>query len=140
MKIEQIVAYLLVSTVIVIFAMLVLFTMATSAGNGGEYWGYDGRIDPREAAFEAFDAGDYRFLDVALPPYEDELTDFTPGVMGCEALPDGDEPVLRRSLEQPMHAEDSLRLATEFARKFNREMALSLNSELQAECRVFYDF
>ena len=138
MKTEQIVTYLLVSTVIVLFAVIVLFTMTTAAGNGGEYWGYDGRVEPWEAASAAFEEGDYRFLDVTLSPYNDKLTDFTPGVMGCESIP-GEVPGLRRSSGEPLHAEDSLRLATDFARAFNRELAAILNSRLQARCVIHYD-
>ncbi len=139
MKTEQIVSYLLVSTVIVIFAMLVLFTMTASAGNGGEYWGYDGRVEPLEAASAAFEDGDYRFLDVTLSPYNDKLTDFTPGVMGCEHLPDEYMRGLRSSTGEPLHGVDSLRLATDFARAFNRELAFILNSRLQARCVIAYD-
>ena len=134
MKIEQIVSYLMVSTVIVIFAMLVLYTMMDSVGNGGEYWGYDGREDPRWAARDAFRDGDHRFLDVALPPYDDLLTDFVPGITVCAGGTGDYEPGLRRSLSEPLHAELSLRAATEFATEFNRELGYALGDDRLAYC------
>ena len=134
MKIEQIVAYLLVSTVIVIFSMLVLFTMMSSVGNGGEYWGYDGKVHPVPAATEAFGAGDYRLLDVDLPPYEGEFTDFVPGVVPCDGTLTDYLPGYRRSSSEPLHAEDSLRLATDFAAIFNDELAYWIGSENKEVC------
>ena len=136
MKIEQIVSYLMVSTVIVIFAMIVLYTSMASVGNGGEYWGYDGKIRPTEAAYRAFENGDRRFLAVALPPHENRFTDFTPGVGACANMPDGNQPSTIRSHSEPLHAQDSLHLATKFAREYNRDMAWSLNSVYQADCEV----
>ncbi len=136
MKIEQIVSYLMVSTVIVIFAMIVLYTSMASVGNGGEYWGYDGEIRPRYAAYQAFENGDRRFLAVTLPPHDNRFTDFTPGVGACANLPDSIEATTIRSSSEPLHAQDSLRLATKFAREYNRDMAWSLNSVYQADCEV----
>ncbi len=136
MKIEQIVAYLLVSTVIVIFSVLVLFTMVDSVGNGGGYWGYDGRVDPRLAARDAFDDGDYRLLDVALPPHDNRLTDNVPGVALCEGGVGKYYAGVRRSSGEPRHAESSIRLATEFAREFNWELALDLNNVFSAGCEI----
>jgi hypothetical protein len=37
-------------TVVLMFALLLIFYSFGCAGNGGEYWGFDGYIDAREAA------------------------------------------------------------------------------------------
>ncbi len=116
-----------------IFFVLVLYTMATSVGNGGEYWGYDGRKEPRTAAYEAVLAGDYRFLDVNLRPYQDELTAYTPGLKGCSNYLINELDVRRSSVE-PMHTEDSLKLASRFAQSYNQEIVLALNRDRDAKC------
>ena len=137
MKTEQIVVYLMVTTVMMIFFVLVLYTINTTVGNGGEYWGYDGSIEPYMAAAESFESGNYRFLDVNLPPYDDLLTDFVPGVMGCPQYSDSNELEVFRSSETLLHAADSVRLATGFARSYNQTMARALNRELDAGCVTF---
>ena len=136
MKTDQIISYLLVSTTIVIFAMLVLYSMQTAVGNGGEYWGFDGIEDPYGAAQTSWASGDYRFLDVNLPPYEEYLTAVTPGVGACVNHPASEALRFRPSGEVPLHTDDSLRLAAEFAWRYNTTLVKRLNAELGAECEV----
>ena len=139
LKTEQIVSYLLVTTVITIFAVLVLYTMMSSIGNGGEYWGYDGRKEPRNAARESMLAGDYRFLDVNLPPYENRLTSLLPGLTGCTNYVIDQLSVLHSS-DEPLHAEDSLKLAMSFGGAYNREIAWELNRDRDAGCQVLWSY
>lgn len=140
MKTEQIVSYLLVTTIMMIFTVLVVFTMQVEAGNGGEYWGYDKKTDPFDAAVAAWERGDYRFLDVNLPPFEEQLTNFVPGVGACTNHPHGDTIRYRHSSGTPLHSDDSLRLAAQFASRFNLTLARSLNFRNSADCEVSYQW
>lgn len=63
---EQIAKLLFATTVVTIFMYLLVFYSVGQAGNGGEYWGFDGAIAPERAAWQSFENGDYRFLEIIL--------------------------------------------------------------------------
>ena len=138
MKTEQIVSYLFLSTTIVVFAILILYAMQTAVGNGGEYWGMDGRTHPRSAAVTAWESGDYRFLDIGLEPHEENLTVAVPGVGVCANHPMGNDIRYRRSSDTPLHAADSLKLATIFAWDYNYALAQHLNWKNDAGCELIW--
>lgn len=67
-----------------VFCYLLFFWSMSQAGNGGEYWGFDGHIDPVRAADEYFEANDYRFLELDLRDSLDREFTGTPAVLACE--------------------------------------------------------
>jgi len=133
---EQIVKLLFATTLLAIFAYILIFTSLGRAGNGGEYWGFDGRLSVADAAQITFESGDHRFLEVRLHQPLEPQNDYVPGVAYCG--PEYHEPGLpkRPSVSEPIHGQDSPRLADEFARSFNIAMAEMLNENYDAECVV----
>ena len=137
MNTEQIAKLLFATTVVTIFTYLLFFTSIGQAGNGGEYWGYDGFTEPYHAASDAYDRGDYRFLSIDLPDALGKRYQATPAYQHCENHPFGSAHALRVSSQVPLHGADSIRLATTFATRYNDVMAYSLVDKMGGRCEVF---
>lgn len=131
---EQIVKLLFATTLLSIFAYLLIFTSVGQAGNGGEYWGFDGSVQPFVAAGRSFDAGDYRYLEVDLTDPLGNRVRVTPMYWRCDNHPSGSNNGSRPTLREPMHGGDSVRLATDFALEFNNQLNSLMQSELNICC------
>lgn len=125
---------LFATTILTIFCYLLFFTSMAYTGNGGKYWGFDGHLEPWRAAADAFEVGDYRFLEVALPDANGTPVRYVPLIAACESHPFGEDNMLRPSSSDPIHGPDSIRLASDFAYSFNSRMATFLEYELGIEC------
>ena len=136
----RIVNLLFATTIVTFFAYILFFVGIGQAGNGGEYWGLNALEEPHIAAADAFDSRDYRFLRVKFSSLRAGNVDLVPGVMECERHPFGPNNHLRLPIADPMHGEDSVRLARTFAHRYNSRMAMLLNFELDANCEVLYGF
>jgi len=123
---EQIAKLLFATTLLTIFACVLIFWSTGLAGNGGEYWGYNGQLEPSDAAQNAFSAGDYRFLEVDLTDSNGKRVHVVPMWLRCHDHPPGSELVTRRSAHRLIHGYDSVRLAKNFAEHYNNEMNLLL--------------
>ena len=132
----RIVSLLFATTIVTFFAYILVFVAVGQAGNGGEYWGFNGSEEPYNAAVDAFDSRDYRFLRVKFRGLRTGDVDFVPYVIECKQHPFGPGNYLRPPMVEPMHGEDSVRLAKTFAHKYNYRMAMLLNFELDANCEV----
>ena len=136
---EQIAKLLFAATILTIFVYLLFFYSIGYAGNGGEYWGFDGYIEPWKAAQDSFEHNETRFLEINLLDANGNLVQYVPLIPACENHPFGGQNFSRPSITEPLHGLDSIRLATEFARRFNSSMASNLEVELGIRCQVFLD-
>ena len=127
---------LFAATVVLIFALLLIFYSFGYAGNGGEYWGFDGYIDARQAARNSFEEGEMRFLKVDMTDATGKRLQFLPGIVECDVHPLGSHNISRNSGASPLHGPDSASLATDFARTFNFELVELLMKNGLAECDV----
>ena len=134
MQMEQIVKLLFAATLLSIFAYILIFASIGGAGNGGEYWGYDGSIEPHVAASRSFDSGDYRYLEVDLTEPLGKRVQQVPMYWGCRDHPLGREKDSRPMLREAMHGPDSTRLATDFSLRFNNRMNSLMELELDICC------
>jgi len=132
--VEQIAKLLFATTLLTIFAYALIFTSTGLAGNGGEYWGYDGQIDAKEAARLSFDAEDYRYLEVDLTDSNGTRTQVVPVYARCRDHPLGWKFVTRESGSELIHGYDSVRIATDFAEQFNNTMNNLFVMELGVCC------
>ena len=108
----------------------------SQAGNGGEYWGFDGHIHPVRAAAESFEANDYRFLELDLRDSLGRSFTGIPAIRSCDSHPAGKSNFTRTSSNSLLHGIDSTGLATDFAHDFNQRMASLMKYELSIECEV----
>ena len=136
----RIVNLLFAITLVTFFAYILFFVGIGQAGNGGEYWGLNGWEEPHIAAVEAFESRDYRFLHVKFSGLPTGNVDIVPGVLECERHPFAPNNHLRPPMASPMHGDDSVRLARDFAHRYNSRMAMLLNFELDANCEVLYRY
>ena len=136
---EQITKLLFAATFLSIFCYLLFFSSMGQAGNGGEYWGFDGYVEPWKAAEMSFDKRDYRFLQVAIRDPFGGITLEAPAYQGCDNHPLGKEYALRPSSEEPIHGVDSVRLAADFARRYNQSMMWRLADMMNNRCEIWTD-
>jgi hypothetical protein len=132
----QIARLLFAATVVSVFALILLFYSFGYSGNGGEYCGFDGRIDAREAASASFEEGDFHFLKVDMHSSMGRRLRIVPGVANCTVHPLGLQSNSRASATAPIHGPDSARLAQSFAGAFNLSMVRLLEEERLADCDV----
>lgn len=131
---EQIAKLLFTATAVSIFCYVIVFAVVDVAGNGGEYWGFDGRESPRIAAVKSFDSGDFRFLSIDLTGQMGQRVREVPYANQCDGHPYGPDNLARPNVIQSKHGQDSIRLATKFARNFNQRMAMLLGHEQYIRC------
>lgn len=136
---EQISKLLFAATFVSMFCYLLFFSSMGQAGNGGEYWGFNGYIEPWEAAEMSFDNRNYRFLQVAIRDPLGKTAREAPAYQACDNHPMGKENALWSSLEEPIHGVDSIRLATEFARRYNESMTWLLADMMNNRCELWTD-
>ena len=133
---ERIAKLLFATTVVTIFAYLLVFTSLGQSGSGGEYFGFDGTETPWEAARNSFGNGDYRFLEVNVVNVDGIRIRQAPAYQRCDNHPYGANNHLRTGSEEPVHGADSGRLATDFARQFNQEMTTQLSIQMGGRCEI----
>lgn len=139
MSIEQIAKLLFATTLLSIFCYLLFFSSMGRAGNGGEYWGFNGYMEPWEAADESFQHRDYRFLEVNLRNPLGGMTRVAPAYQGCDNHPFGKDNALRSSSVEPIHGGDSEKLATSFARQYNQSMTWLLADQMDYRCELWVE-
>lgn len=139
MRIDQITKLLFAATVVAIFSYLLVFSSMGHAGNGGEYWGFDGYTEPWLVARNSFKKGDYRLLEVAVPDPFGKVALKAPAYQPCDNHPLGKENALWRSSGEPIHGADSFRLAHGFAGEYNRTMMWQLSDLMNNRCEVWTD-
>lgn len=131
---EKIVKLLFATTLLTIFAYILIFASVGLAGNGGEYWGYDGNDDPTVLAGQEFEGGDYRFLMLDFDNLESGTIASVPAIESCRNHPLEPHNYARPTQIESKHGQDSYRLAYSFARTYNSSMAFRLNEKFAAEC------
>lgn len=136
---EQIGKLVFATVFLSIFSYLLFFSSMGQAGNGGEYWGFSGYTEPRQAAAVSFDEGDYRFLEVTLIDEYGNLYQDAPAYQRCDNHPLGADNALHASATEPIHGLDSTRLAAAFARGYNQEMTWLLRDKMNQRCEIVVD-
>lgn len=132
---ERIAKLLFAAIFLSIFSYIMVFSFVSMSGNGGEYWGFDGYVEPYVAASRAFDAGDTRFLKVDLVESNGNRLDNIPHVGACENHPFGVLNAFRPTIVGPMHDRDSIPLARKFALAYNSQMEWRLRNEKYFVCK-----
>ena len=130
----QIAKLLFATTLLSIFVFLLIFTSVGQAGNGGEYWGFDGAIEPHIAAARSFETGDYRYLEVDLTDALGKRVQSTPMYSRCPDHPLDRDHDSRPMVRDAIHGADSIRLAEDFALQFNNRMNALMEVELGICC------
>lgn len=136
MPFERILALLFATTVVMLFSLLLFFTAIGEAGNGGEYWGFNGAEDPARAASRVHESGDHRLLRVELTPALGDKISALPLDAWCNGEPYGEGLPSRASVDQLIHGIDSVERATAFAARFNQIMAIHIGEVSDPRCRV----
>ena len=133
----QIARLLFATTFVSIFRYLIVYLFIAGAGNGGEYWGFDGHIEPYRAASQAYDAGDLRFLGYDLADEFGQRVRRIPVYSACDNHPYGPEDFYRMNDPEARHGKDSVRLANAFAHRYNDTLAYILDTEMNLICKKF---
>ena len=139
MQMEQIAKLLFATTFLTIFCYLLFFSSMGHAGNGGEYWGFSGYDEPYDAARASFDKRDYRFLQLDIVDQFGIRERDAPAYQRCDNHPFGSDNALRLSSSDPMHGADSVRLATNFARRYNQIMTWQLADMMNGRCEEWVE-
>ena len=134
---SQLVVYSVCAMIFVLLALVGYFSIVPA---NSEYWGLDPDIDPKSAAFTAFDDGDFRFLAVRYKATKTDTLDHIPGINGCNNHPDGPG--------KPAHATETLsqfdpavlKRLRNYSRSYNGWMAKQLNEHHAADCQIQYTF
>ncbi len=132
---EKIARLLFATAFLTIFSYLLFFSSMSHSGNGGEYWGYNGIVEPDKAARLSYENRDYRFLavnlDVQFLPrlYRDQRE-----YKICENHPFGATNSLRSSSAEGLHNRESYSLAMHFARQYNLAMERYLAKQMGFRC------
>lgn len=131
---EQIAKLLFATTLLSIFTYILFFSSMTHSGNGGEYWGFNGVIEPNEAARISFENRDYRFLAVNIDYEQFTRHTMSPEYQLCSNHPFGAANSLHQSSTEPLHNRQSKYLATNFASRYNEIMLDRLAEQMNYYC------
>ena len=132
--IEQIATLLFATTLVTIFSYLLAFYAFSSAGNGGRYWGFDGRIEAQAAAELRYTSGDRRFLAYEFSgPIAGRQRGFD-GVYRCDFHDHAPRAHLRLNEIDGRHGADSVSKAASFAREYNDALRALLAAERRYWC------
>ena len=131
---ERIAKLLFATISLFLFCVVLLFVSVDSAGNGGEYWGFDGRVEPWRAARRSFEAGENRFLAYELETEFRGTVRSSPKAYRCDFHPPGKNGHVRFNQIPARHGYDSVRLAESFAFEYNDRLAALLSYEERYWC------
>ena len=130
----RIVQLLFAATLLAIFSYLLIFTSLSRSGNGGEYWGFDGHIEPRVASQESYDAGDYRFLAVEMREPGAITHVYTPRATECLRRSSGQRVQIRQAVVNTEVGDRKPHIAWGFADEYNEEMRELLSTDWSFDC------
>ncbi len=131
---ERIAKLIFAATALWLFYLGLGFSMTVLAGNGGEYWGYDGTIEPHRAAMRSFEAGDKRFLAYELTTSFSGVKSGSPQAYRCNFHLNTERGHLRFNEIEAKHGYDSVRKAEFFAFRYNDMLAVLLSQEEKYWC------
>lgn len=134
LSVATITQLLFATTFLWIFCVVLGFAFNATAGNGGEYWGFNGYVEPWRAAQIAFDAGDRRFLAYELNTVFAGSERGHPNAYRCDFHVLTPEGHLRFNVIAARHGYDSIRIAHAFAHEFNYILAILIRDAEDAWC------
>ena len=117
-----------------IFSVLVTYFFVAEAGNGGEYWGFDGRTEAYLQAGIEFDRKNYLLLDVDITDHLGVRINAPAERLVCRSDSDSIETHSETNSTELLHGSDSARLASEYAYEFNRHMFFILSGMFGYSC------
>ncbi len=131
---EQIAKLLFVTIALFLFCVSLMFSMALYSGNGGEYWGFDGVMEPWRAAKQSFDAGEKRFLAYELDTSFSGIKSGAPNAHRCNFHPESEDSHIQLNEIEAKHGYDSVNKAESFAFRYNDMLAALLSQEEKHWC------
>ena len=131
---ERIARLLFATTALFLFCVLLIYSFVDSAGNGGEYWGFDGHIEPWRAAQQSFEAGENRFLAYELTTEFRGTIKSSPKAYRCDFHPPIKNGHVRFNQIPAKRGYDSVRKADWFAHEYNDSLAALLSYEERYWC------
>lgn len=131
---EQVSKLLFALTLLSVFAYLLIYTSMSSAGNGGEYWGFDGHIEPHFAASDSFAAGNYELLALEISSPLGGRIEVVPRPILCTSISGQISTSIRVNKLDAIHGSDSVRLAKDFLQNYNRSMSSQVRSKFGYAC------
>jgi len=130
----RIVQLLFAATLLAIFSYQLIFTSFSRSGNGGEYWGFDGHIEPRVASQESYNAADYRFLAVEMREPGAITHEYTPWAIECLHRSSGQRVQIRQAVANTEVGDRKPHIAWRFADVYNEEMRELLSNDSNFDC------
>jgi len=131
---ERIVKLLVAATIATIFGVALIFLLAEFSNNGGQYWGFDGHIEPDVAANASFDSGDSRFLYVSGTRPLGKRVLAAPNHIICTFHESTDENLRKNDIEFESNIDDTS-TAYRYAYSYNRRIGDLLKSKFPTSCR-----
>ena len=130
----RIVNLLFAVTLAWIFSVLITYIFVAEAGNGGEYWGFDGKTDAYLQAGIEFDRENYLLLDVEITDHLGVHINAPAERLVCHSDSNSIETHSEVNSSELLHGSDSVRLAREYAYEFNRHMSWILSGMFGFNC------
>ncbi len=131
---ERIAQIVFVAVGLSLFYYVFGFSVVLLAGNGGEYWGFNGTREPWREARSSFESGEYRFLAYRLNGDFGPIVSGYPNVYRCDIHATSEHGHIRFNQIDAKHGADSVRKANGFARDYNDMLAMLLAKEGVASC------
>ena len=130
----RIVQLLFAATLLAIFSYLLIFTSLSRSANGGEYWGFDGQIEPSIASQGSYGAGDYRFLSVEMREPGAISQVYAPSATECLNRSSGQRVSARQALVNVEVGDRKPHIAWRFAGQYNEAMVELLSEDRNFDC------
>ncbi len=131
---ERIARLLFALTLLSVFAYILIYASMSFVGNGGEYWGFDGHTEPHIEAGRSYDEGVFELLALDIAnPLGGRISE-KPDPLVCTSISGRISTSVRLNEIDAIHSDDSVRLAREFSRRYNRYMRGLIQSGFGYEC------
>lgn len=136
---EQIAKLLFALTLLSVFSYLLIYTSMSVGGNGGEYWGFNGRVEPHIAASNLYKSDKYELLALDIEnPLGGRVREI-PKPVDCTSIAGKISTITRLNQTEAIHGHDSVRLAQNFSEKYNRHMNSLIRSTFGFKCVQYVD-
>ncbi len=133
---ENISKLLFATTLLTIFAYLLAYVSSGLAGNGGEYWGFDGQTYPYVEANDSFDAGEYILLELDILDPLGKRIRITPNPISCASVVGTTSTATRRYKSEKNHSTQSVQSLQAYLSHFNRTMSGLMLDDFGHACTV----
>jgi len=119
-----------------VVVLLLWFGLYWSTPTAAQYWGFSRGTDPVEAATEAYENSDFRFLAIQFDWQGANLENAIVGINGCWNHPAGPRIPTRENTEMSLDDSTIQDRLYDFALSYNGTLAQLMNDELHAGCTI----